>query len=118
MLALLEEEMSVGGLERETGIKQPNLSLELRKLRDSEMVVTRRESKVIFYSIASREIRSTILDLAQLAGIPTTRSDYKDQQSAEPDAPAGVFQLGSARQGECAHFPAVLPRRSGLTDRS
>ena len=47
-----DAEMSVGDMETRLGIKQPRLSRELGKLREDGLVVTRRESKVIFYRLS------------------------------------------------------------------
>ena len=57
---LRDREMSVGSIETTLGIKQPLLSRELAKLREAGLVKTRRESKVIFYRLASEEARSMI----------------------------------------------------------
>ena len=45
--------LAVGELETRTGIGQPTLSQQLGTLRRAEIVVPRRESRTIFYSIAS-----------------------------------------------------------------
>ncbi len=47
-----DAEMSVGDMEIRLGIKQPRLSRELGKLREDGLVVTRRESKVVFYQLS------------------------------------------------------------------
>lgn len=52
MARLLDSETSVGDLETELGIRQPTLSRELANLRENDAIVARRESKVVFYSIA------------------------------------------------------------------
>ena len=49
---LREQEMSVGEMEMKLSIKQPNLSRELARLREDGLVLTRRESKVIFYRLS------------------------------------------------------------------
>ncbi|UTW54643.1 metalloregulator ArsR/SmtB family transcription factor [Kordiimonas sp. SCSIO 12610] len=51
---LRHAELSVGDIEKQLQIKQPNLSRELMKLRDEGLVETRRESKVIFYRLADK----------------------------------------------------------------
>lgn len=48
-------EFCVGDLEGLTGIQQPTLSQQLTVLRDEGMVETRRDGKLIFYNIASKE---------------------------------------------------------------
>lgn len=49
---LRDQEMSVGDMEEQLGIRQPRLSRELGKLREEGLVQTRRESKVIFYHLS------------------------------------------------------------------
>nr|WP_242400940.1 ArsR family transcriptional regulator [Acetobacter okinawensis] len=54
--ALLEHSsLAVGELETCTGIGQPTLSQQLGALRRAEIVVPRRESRTIHYSLASEE---------------------------------------------------------------
>lgn len=49
-------EWSVSELEHKLSLKQPNLSRELAKLRDEGLVITRRESKAIFYRLANARV--------------------------------------------------------------
>jgi DNA-binding transcriptional ArsR family regulator len=56
----------VSELEGIVGIQQPTLSQQLGVLRDEELVVTRREGKQIFYSIASTEAMAVMQVLYQL----------------------------------------------------
>jgi ArsR family transcriptional regulator len=55
LCALAEGEKNVGELEDILGIRQPTLSQQLARLRADKLVRTRRESKQIFYSLASEE---------------------------------------------------------------
>ncbi len=55
LCALAEGEKSVGELEDILGVRQPTLSQQLARLRADDMVKTRRQSKQVFYSIASDE---------------------------------------------------------------
>ncbi len=52
VLMLLRGEASVGAIERELGMRQPNLSQQLGDLRDAGLVVSRRESRSVLYSLA------------------------------------------------------------------
>lgn len=52
-LQLLGSECSVAAMETQLGIRQPNLSQHLAELRDAGIVATRRESRTIFYRLAS-----------------------------------------------------------------
>ena len=49
-------EASVGSIESDLDIRQPNLSRELANLRDAGALVARRESKVVFYSLEAGEV--------------------------------------------------------------
>ena len=48
-------EHCVSELEEVLGIQQPTLSQQLGVLREERLVITRREGKQIFYSIASKQ---------------------------------------------------------------
>jgi ArsR family transcriptional regulator, virulence genes transcriptional regulator len=52
---LVTGEKSVGELEQQLGLRQPHLSQHLTRLREEGLVNTRRESRQIFYSLASPE---------------------------------------------------------------
>ena len=53
--ALADGEKNVSELEGILGIRQPTLSQQLARLRTDDLVATRRESKQVFYSLASEE---------------------------------------------------------------
>ena len=83
MRTLLENgEKSVGELEAMTGIGQPGLSQQLGILRKAELVQTRREAKLVFYSLAPEALEGTAKLLCALSGIssqalpPETRSAH------------------------------------------
>ncbi len=58
LLCILSEgEYSVTELEAILGIRQPALSQQLARLRKDNFVKTRRDGKVIYYSLASEEAR-------------------------------------------------------------
>lgn len=52
---MTQGEFCVSELETALGIEQPTLSQQLTVLRQENLVTTRREGKLIFYSIASPE---------------------------------------------------------------
>ena len=95
---LIDGEFSVGEIEAALSIKQPTLSQELRNLRDSGLVLTRRESKVIFYSVADLTAKSPIRGLLN---------------HLFPNLPEPGFLESSAqsvkkhRPGECGYFSTV-----------
>ncbi len=65
---LLKGERSVTELENELGLRQPNLSQHLAELRNSGLVVGRREVKSVFYSLAGDEARQFVSGLVQSFG--------------------------------------------------
>ncbi len=61
LLCLLAEgERSVTELENILSLRQPTVSQQLARLRFDGMVTTRREGKVIYYSIANDNVRQVI----------------------------------------------------------
>lgn len=62
-LHLLDGERSVGQIEGELGLKQPNLSQYLGELRDAGLLVTRRESRQVFYQVAPGKARHLLASL-------------------------------------------------------
>jgi len=75
---LAEGEKNVGQLENLLGIRQPTLSQQLARLRADNMVTTRRDSKQVYYSLASDEVRQVIGLLYQ-----SSRSPNGDGESAQ-----------------------------------
>ena len=57
---LAEGEKSVGELEGMLDLRQPTVSQQLARLRADELVATRREGKIVYYSLASDEARAII----------------------------------------------------------
>ena len=57
---LREGELSVGDIETTLSIPQPRLSRELSKLREHNILGTRRESKSIFYHLKDDRIRAIV----------------------------------------------------------
>ena len=60
LCSLAEGEKNVGELERILGIRQPTLSQQLARLRSDELVETRRDSRQIYYGLASDEAKRMI----------------------------------------------------------
>lgn len=68
---LLERgETSVGELESLTGIGQPGLSQQLAILRKAELVKTRRDAKLVFYSLVPETLQGTAKLLRALSTSP------------------------------------------------
>lgn len=106
LVFLRDREYAVGEIESGVGLKQPNLSHELRKLRDSGLVSTRRQSKVIFYSLSGPSTEHLVDGLATLCGrigqgpagaVSNTGADTTD---------AGRNR-GGTNHGECSVFSRV-----------
>lgn len=57
---LTHGEASVGQLERELGIRQAHLSQQLARLRQDGLVTTRRDSRTIYYALASDAARHVV----------------------------------------------------------
>jgi DNA-binding transcriptional ArsR family regulator len=57
---LAEGEKSVSELEHELELRQPTVSQQLARLRADGLVSTRRDGKIIYYSLASDEARTII----------------------------------------------------------
>jgi DNA-binding transcriptional ArsR family regulator len=57
---LAEGEKSVGELENHLGLRQPTVSQQLARLRTDGLVTTRRDGKIIYYSVASDEARTIV----------------------------------------------------------
>lgn len=60
---LMEGERSVLSLADETGLTQPAISHHLKKLRDSNLVKTRRDAQTIFYSLQGDAVESVLKTL-------------------------------------------------------
>jgi len=61
ILCLLRDaEFAVSELEDRLDLRQPTLSQQLARLREDNLVATRRDGKQIYYSLASDEVRRTI----------------------------------------------------------
>jgi len=59
---LLDGEYSVLKLADMAGLSQPAMSHHLRKLRDADLVATRRDAQTIYYSLKGKEV-AAVLDV-------------------------------------------------------
>jgi len=66
LCSLIEGEKCVSDLEELLDIRQPSLSQQLARLRADSLVSTRREGKVIYYSIDSVEVERVVEVLHEL----------------------------------------------------
>ena len=67
LTVLGSDERNVSDIEAATGIGQPGLSQQLGVLRKAALVSTRKEAKLVFYSIAGDRISAVTRALAALA---------------------------------------------------
>ncbi len=66
LCTLFEGDKSVSELESILELRQPAVSQQLARLRGDKLVTTRREGKLIYYSIADEDVRAIIAFLCQL----------------------------------------------------
>ncbi|NQU60766.1 MAG: winged helix-turn-helix transcriptional regulator [Rhodospirillales bacterium] len=86
LCALAEGEKNVGQLQDILGIHQPTLSQQLARLRADNMVSTRRESKQIYYNLASDEaeiVMGLVFDLFCAGGSEELKGRTEDQAESE-----------------------------------
>ncbi len=75
---LMEGERAVSQIEARTGVRQPNLSRDLGRLRAEGLVTTRREAKQVFYSLADTRVQTLVEALCAAFG-----ADLKSNQDQE-----------------------------------
>jgi ArsR family transcriptional regulator, virulence genes transcriptional regulator len=68
MSHLLEGELSVGAIAEKVSLSQSALSQHLAKLRSLDLVVTRRDRQMIYYSCKSVAVRRLFLTLDDIFG--------------------------------------------------
>ena len=68
--ALVEGEKSVRDLEDTLGIRQPGLSQQIAELRESGLVVGRKEGKNMFYRLADHRVEAFISLMYHLFCVP------------------------------------------------
>ncbi|SFO84271.1 ArsR/SmtB family transcription factor [Qipengyuania nanhaisediminis] len=73
-------ELNVGEIEQATGIGQPALSQQLSVLRKAELVETRKEAKLVYYSLAAERLSK----LAALIGNSDACQDAPTRQTRRP----------------------------------
>lgn len=66
---LVSGEQSVGAIEKRLNLRQPALSQQLARLRADRLVKTRREGKVVFYSLADDRVIAAIQVLKDMGNI-------------------------------------------------
>ena len=85
---LMDGERSVSTIEADTGVRQPNLSRDLARLREAGVVSTRRESKQVFYRLADPRIQTLMQSLCAVfapEGKPGRSSAALDDTTASKE---------------------------------
>ena len=82
LCSLTQGECSVSELEAIVGIRQPNLSQQLSRLRDEQLVSARREGKLVYYNIANPRVRRLIGLLYEL--FCETKANSKGRHTEPP----------------------------------
>lgn len=85
LTALVAGERNVGEIETATRISQPGLSQQLGVLRKAGLVETRKEAKLVFYTLASAQIEGTLARIAAL--VPGAMAAPDRSAPAETPAP-------------------------------
>lgn len=89
---LRDQEMSVGDIETTLGIKQPRLSRELSKLRDTGLVETRKQSKLVFYRLSDTPRVRQMVDAicaVMLGKVPPPTVGPSAPPKLKPNRPGG-----------------------------
>ena len=73
---LASGERNVGEIEQATKIGQPGLSQQLGVLRKAGLVDTRKDAKMVFYSLASNQLSAVTTEMAALATEGTRPPPY------------------------------------------
>lgn len=102
LLHLIDGELSVSDIESTLNIKQPNLSHELRNLRNADLVSTRRVAKLVLYRLKNEAVKALLLSVCDsLVG-----TDHQLGKSS-------VLVAQSERNAECGIFANIGLKASG-----
>lgn len=99
LAVLLDGERAVGEIEATTGIAQPALSQQLGELRRAGLVTTRREARMIFYSVADEDTEERVRALFAAFGAArpvkrVSRTDTPPLRIAHPVGAASFARIG------------------------
>jgi DNA-binding transcriptional ArsR family regulator len=89
--ALIDGERSVGEIETATGVGQPGLSQQLAILRKAELVTTRREAKLVYYSINRERLSELCALMEMFRGPAAFAADAARAESLRSDGGAAMF---------------------------
>lgn len=86
LAALSGGERNVGEIEEACGIGQPTLSQQLAVLRNAGLVETRKQAKLVFYTVDEERVAALSLALTSLAGGTTATAARDVVRRASPGA--------------------------------
>jgi DNA-binding transcriptional ArsR family regulator len=87
-------ETGVSALQRAIGLSQSSLSQHLARLRDDELVTTRRESQAIYYSLANTNVSRTITLLYELFCAEECEAKRKRKKAGQKGSAKASCSLG------------------------
>jgi DNA-binding transcriptional ArsR family regulator len=90
-------ETGVSALQRALGLSQSSLSQHLARLREDELVNTRRESQAIFYSLANSNVSRTIALLYELFCAEECEAKQKRKRVGQKAGAVGVAHSRNRR---------------------
>lgn len=88
--ALRDGERNVGEIEQATGIGQPGLSQQLGVLRKADLVTTRKDAKLVFYTCAPDRLEDLSAAIEALSGDVTPRAKKPDEPPMRTPAPGAA----------------------------
>lgn len=65
---LMEGERTVSVIEERTGVRQPNLSRDLARMREAGLVTPRRDAKHVHYSLSDPRVQKLVAALCEAFG--------------------------------------------------
>ncbi len=103
---IAQHERSVGDIQNDLGLKQPALSQQLAELRQAGLVKTRRESRMIFYSVADERVEAVMDLLLSLFCGADRHVKSRESQHAPSLSSSSALKSNIA---EAAHFARLDP---------
>jgi DNA-binding transcriptional ArsR family regulator len=87
-------ESGVSALQRALDLNQSSLSQHLARLRDDQLVTTRRESRAIFYSLANANVSRAIALLYELFGAEECNAKQRRKKAGQKESAKASCSLG------------------------
>ncbi len=93
LATLVSGEHNVGEIERATAIAQPGLSQQLGVLRKAGLVLTRKEAKLVFYSLSQEAISDLCAAMAVLCPIEADSASAADARHKQSPGVANFARV-------------------------